>query len=338
MDDFIVLGRTIEECQHSLVMLEQTAGDLGLVMEPSKREGPSPSLTFLGIEVDTQLMEIRLPLEKLQDLKLLLARWLGKKHCVKRELESLTGKLQHACKVVRLGRCFMRRFYALIPVGNHSLSLLRLNRDLQDDIWWWHTWVEQWNGVSILWNTQRFQPDHHVWSDASGSWGCGAVWEARWFQLEWAISLKESLAEATNDDSIAVRELIPVAVAAAVWGPQWQGEVVMFHSDNKAVVAALNRLYSKNEAMMQLLRCVVFYAARAAFRFQAMHVPGKENTLADHLSRNSLTAFFSSCPQASLQTQTPVPDHVRETVAGEDPPNWRSANWTRRFGGFLGRP
>ena len=46
----------------------------------------------------------------------------------------------------------------------------------------------------------------------------------------------------------------------------------MFHSDNKAVVAALNRLYSKNEAMMQLLRCVVFYAARAAFRFQAMHV------------------------------------------------------------------
>ena len=234
------------DCQDALEVLDQSATEVGLVMEPSKRECPSQVLTFLGIEVDTQRMEIRLPQEKLQDLKLLLAQWLGRRHCWKRELESLAGKLQHACKVVRIGRCFMRRFYALISVGGHPSSLLRMNRELQEDVWWWSTWVEYWNGISVVWDAQRCDPDHHVWSDASGSWGCGAVWGGRWFQAEWSISLKESLASSLGPgkDSIAVRELIPVAIAAAVWGAQWQGSIVMFHSDNKSVVGALNRLYS----------------------------------------------------------------------------------------------
>ena len=48
-------------------------------------------------------------------------------------------------------------------------------------------------------------------TDASGSWGAGAVWAGRWFQLAW-----------TNDgekhSNIATLELIPIVVAAAVWG------------------------------------------------------------------------------------------------------------------------
>ena len=70
--------------------------------------------------------------------------------------------------------------------------------------------------------------------------GCGAWWGAKWFQLRWAKSLKESLAS-EEGDSIAERELIPVVIAATVWGPKWQGNVVRFHSYNAAVVRAVNR-------------------------------------------------------------------------------------------------
>ena len=335
VDDFLVLGRTHGECEDALRTIDQAAEELGFSMEPSKREGPSTTLIFLGIEVDSQLMELRLPQDKLGDLKCLLAQWLGRKHTTKRDLESLTGKLQHACRVVRPGRSFLRRLYALISVGNHPSSLLRLNREIQSDLWWWYTWVEEWNGVSLLWKAQKAQPDEHIWSDAAGSWGCGAVWGPLWFQLKWAESLKVGLEEG---DSIAVREMIPAVVAAAVWGSHWRGKVVMFHSDNKAVVSALNRTYSRCEPMMHLVRCLVFYAARFAFWFTAVHVPGVDNILADHLSRNRLTSFFASYPQASSLTQTTVPDCVKETIAGENPPDWRSENWTRQFKNSSGRP
>ena len=66
-------------------------------------------LIFLGIELDTVRLEMRLPVERIAHLKDLLRSWVGKKHCQKRELLSLIGKLSHACKVVVAGRLFLRR-------------------------------------------------------------------------------------------------------------------------------------------------------------------------------------------------------------------------------------
>ena len=39
--------------------------------------------------------------------------------------------------------------------------------------------------------------------------------------------------------SIAVKELLPIVVAAAVWGEYWFGSTVVCHCDNQAVVAAI---------------------------------------------------------------------------------------------------
>ena len=130
--------------------MEDLACELGFEMEPSKWEWPSRVLTFLGVEVDAIKMEVRLPQGKVGELRHLLALWLDRKHCNKRELESLAGKLQHACRVVRPGRCFMRRLYALISCEGRKSRLLRLNRECQADIWWWHAWLAEWNGVSTM--------------------------------------------------------------------------------------------------------------------------------------------------------------------------------------------
>ena len=32
--------------------------------------------------------------------------------------------------------------------------------------------------------------NHHMFSDASGSFGCGAWWNGRWFQLNWPENCK----------------------------------------------------------------------------------------------------------------------------------------------------
>ena len=52
----------------------------GSSFPPNKVEGPSTTLTFLGIILDTQCMEIRLPQEKLQ---VKLETWLKKRKATK---------------------------------------------------------------------------------------------------------------------------------------------------------------------------------------------------------------------------------------------------------------
>ena len=67
------------------------------------------------------------------------------------------------------------------------------------------------------------------------------------------------------------------------------GKVVQFHSDNMAVVCALNRVYSASDPVMHLVRCL---AARHAFWFVASDTPGIANVLVDHLSCNHMRHIF----------------------------------------------
>ena len=55
---------------------------------------------------------------------------------------------------------------------------------------------------------------------------------------------------------------------------------------------------------MDLVRELFLLAAKYDFRIAAAHVPGKENLLADALSRFQLQEFFHLAPHA---TKIPVP-------------------------------
>ena len=77
-----------------------------------KLEGPSTTLPFLGVEIDTSKMEIRLPGEKLHRIRQELSTWMGKK-ATKRHILALIGLLQHASKVIPCGCSFVSRMYAI---------------------------------------------------------------------------------------------------------------------------------------------------------------------------------------------------------------------------------
>lgn len=78
-----------------------------------KREGPSTRLVFLGIELDTIKLELRLPADKLEHFQSTIHKWYikfflkGKPFCKRKELESLIGLLHDASIVVRPGRSFL---------------------------------------------------------------------------------------------------------------------------------------------------------------------------------------------------------------------------------------
>ena len=141
LDDFIVLGLPCSpQCPDDLSTLKPVCGSLGVPLAVNKEAGPTTCLTFLGIEIDSVTAQLRLPSDKLQRLLSILALWGDKKVCLRRELESLIGSLNHTCKVVRPGRTFLRRIIDLLsatePSYGHSSTNhhIRLNREFRADL------------------------------------------------------------------------------------------------------------------------------------------------------------------------------------------------------------
>ena len=121
-DNFIVSAPMSGECAASLEILLETCKELGIPVAVHKCMGPTTYLISLGILIDTQKMEISLPEEKLTQLKRLLADWKEKEVCTRTELESLIGHLQHAAKVVRPGRRFIRGMLSLFACHTVTVS------------------------------------------------------------------------------------------------------------------------------------------------------------------------------------------------------------------------
>ena len=97
-------------------LIEQVIKKKSLKLAPAKSDkvDPTTCLTFLGIKIDSINCTMRLPAEKLQRLTPTLEECGDRKVCTRRELESLVGQLNHACKVIRPDRTFLRGMNGLL--------------------------------------------------------------------------------------------------------------------------------------------------------------------------------------------------------------------------------
>ena len=160
-----------------------------------------------------------------------------------------------------------------------------------------------------------------LYSDASGGFGCGAWWGHRWLQFAWP--------DQWGGRNITLKELVPVVLACAVWGPLWFGARVVAHVDNEAAVAVLNSGYSKEGEIMHLIRSLFFIVASYQISLSARHIPGTQNGAADAISRDNLPLFFSLL-QVADRWPAPIPQALVALLVTERP-DWTSAAWSRLF-------
>ena len=318
LDDFLFIGSLgSNEAAVARDRAISTFQELGAPVAMHKTEGPATVVTFLGINIDTVVGQLCLPQEKLQRLRELVRSWLPRRSCRRREVESLLGHLSHAALVIRPGRLYLRQLFALLPLAPDPHHHIRLNLSARADLVWWDAVVRDWNGVSLF---SSLTPSVQVFSDASGSFGCGAFDPSRaWFSVCWP--------RHWSGVNIAVKELVPVVLAAALWGAGWRGCHMLFHVDNMAVVASVQRLDAREYLLGQLLRCLYFFSACFNFTLTATYIPGIQNVAADALSRGDLLLFHSLFPQAP---QPSVPQPLQEAILLRMP-DWSSHHWMRQF-------
>lgn len=183
---------------------------------------------------------------------------------------SLIGLLNHAATVVRPGRAFLR---SLIDASSTTANLdhwVHLNAVARADIAWWHTFLQRWNGISLL---PPATPSVSIISDVSGSWGCCALCLNQWFQLAWPPGWEDVL--------IVPKELVPILVAMAMWGGQWSGSRVLCQSATTWLQSVL-LLKGRTEipSLCDLFAYCPFsalpttsYSLRATFRVSKMAQP-----------------------------------------------------------------
>jgi len=77
-------------------------------MAPEKTVGPSQVITFAGIELHTEKLEARLPIDEVIKCRMLLTSALGHNKMTLCAIQSLIGVLNFACRAVKPGRAFLR--------------------------------------------------------------------------------------------------------------------------------------------------------------------------------------------------------------------------------------
>ena len=248
-------------------------------------------------------MEIRLPRDKLARIQQLLMSWLPRKKATKRQILSLVDTLQHATKVVCPGRAFVARMYSTAAKLRKMHFTTRLNKSFRSDLLWWYTFLQSWNGFSLLRHPAISHPDFYAQTDASGVWGCAAVLGPQWLQWQWPLEWQ--------DIGIMAKELVPIIFTCIVWGSQLSKHHVNFQCDNANLVIAINKGSSKDKFVMHLLRSLSFFVAHFDIYLTATHLPGVINVTADHLSRGNLHQAFQVTPTLSLKPTAIPPSAIQ---------------------------
>lgn len=287
IDDFVTIATSQEACVEAMNCLIFLLRKLGFAINWNKVVGPTQQLVYLGIEIDTVHMCLRLPDDKLVKIRSEIQMAMTRQRLSKRQLQSLAGLLNFAAAVVKGGRVFLRRCFDTIAKLKNKTDRVKLQGELLNDFIWWHECLTAFNGVSLLLHEK---PIRSVLTDAS-SQGAGFFFEGDWGYLNWQHDWPQAASLHIN-----CKETLAVVLAACRWAPLWRNHVVYINSDNKTTVSALNKGTCRNKVVMEALRVLFWLSATFNFKIKSLFVPTSRNLVADCISRLHTRRFWHQLP------------------------------------------
>ena len=107
-------------------------------------------MTILSIEIDTLAFQAHLPHNKLIRA-ITLASALLQHNCVSlKDLQRVTGFLQHCSLVIHLGRTCLQSIYTNLASFPSPYTLRRLLYNAREDLTWWKDTLHLWNGIYLF--------------------------------------------------------------------------------------------------------------------------------------------------------------------------------------------
>ena len=151
LDDFFGGGKPkTDECLQLMEFFSQCMCQLNVPLAEEKTEGPVTRICFAGLENDSEAMLVRLPKSKIQDILINLNALLHKDRCTLKDMQSLIGSLNFACRAIIPGRPFCRRLINSTCGLTKSYHNLRIIKGIKNDLVMWKKNFEKFNGIKVF--------------------------------------------------------------------------------------------------------------------------------------------------------------------------------------------
>ena len=277
LDDFLIIAESEFACQQCLECLLSLLRRLGWAISWTKVVGPTKTIKFLGIILDSTKMQLELPADKLWEFQQLVESMLTKKRLSLKQLQSLVGKLNWASGVVRGGRSYLRRLLDAMQPLKHSHHKIIISSDMRADLLWWSQYLRFFNGKALI--LHALVPTHSVYTDACNA-AAGMCYKGDWSYVNWQADLPQAA-----NWHINYKETLAIVIATFRWASFWRNSHVEILTDNITAKSIINKGTSKNPNIMPFIRRVFWLSALYNFKITAKFIPGIKNNVADTISR-----------------------------------------------------
>ena len=289
-DDFIGCHRDHHKASLQFFRARFYFVKLKVEISVKKILAPAKVQKVLGWIFDTRSMSVSIPSNKRHAILKAIKRALRNGFISHKCLERLVGRLQWCSLAMFPGKAFIRRLERIMYACDVKRARIILNHHaIQDLRWWQDALMHDINGITIDFILRDISTaDITVYTDAAYTVGMGGFsTQGDAFRIKWGHTQVPHIAADRTGIDIQFMELLAPIVMAMMFAHQWSGMAVKFMVDNSSAVSALTKKQAKLHRfdMNYLIR--VFFTLARHFRFKtfAVHILGKDNTLADHLSR-----------------------------------------------------
>ena len=279
LDDFLFIAETYESCLGALIAFKHLSGIINLPIAHHKTEGPTHVLTFLGIQLDTELGIVSIPRNKIIPYTEAITTAIAGKKLTLRDLRSLTGKLAFVSQIIPVGRCFLRRLYDLTIGISRPSSSIKLPEGAILDLKVWLDFLANYNARELYASKLPAPLSRRFTTDATPR-GYGAHFQGSYFY--------GCFPDAWNHLDIQAKEFYPIFVLVSLLAPELQNTTITMVTDNMSVMHAINSQTSRNKYIMSLLRRFVLVLLKNNIACTAEYIESRNNLISDALSRLQL--------------------------------------------------
>ena len=291
LDDLVVVAPDPATAHLQYARVRALLKELGLPEAADKTQPPSTNIKWLGIDIDSHEMSLSIPADKVREVLECMERCKSARSLHRKQLQSLIGKLMHLAKCVPPARVFMsRNIEALSDMKGAHFT--RVTPSIRADLEWFTQFAAAWNGKSLI---PQGAPYRTIQVDACLT-GIGATDGT----LAYAGRIAPDDDPVANITEIEAANLV-IALHTFITEND-RGKHVKIECDNQATVQAL--LYSRahNKILCECARAVWMVQALFDLKLTFVHLPGKDNQVADVLSRAHTSNLFYSTASEMINT------------------------------------
>ena len=236
LDDFLTIDPPNYTAERTMALMTMIFNRLSIPLATHQTLGPTTCLEYLGIILDIEKLEARLPQDKVDRICEFIKIILHESSCTKRELLQLLGHMNFASRVIIPGRSFVSYLIELsTSVTVKELHYyVHLNKECRVDLQFWLPFLESWNGINMFYdNSYTSNFNMELCTDASSTKGYGGYFQGKWFSSSWPNDIPSPK---DKNVSIAFLELYPIVVASLLWGFEWKCKKILFWYDTKPLI------------------------------------------------------------------------------------------------------